>query len=164
MMLNALLPAQDSNTFLGAEVTEGIFLTSLIWSVGSGLQTNARLEFDRYVKRLSALSTNNSDGATVGPGEIPTAQSTLYEYFFDSEKLKWVPWVDVVPEYIHNPEVKFNEILVPTVDTVRSTWLIELMVKIHRPVVLVGETGTSKTATIQSFLRKLDTEAYVSDP
>ena len=161
-MLNALLPSQESNTFLGSEITEGIFLTSLIWSVGSGLVKEDRIEFDRYVKRLSALSSNPAEGASVGPNEIPTAQPTLYEYYFDSEKSKWIPWIDVVPAYVHDPEVKFNEILVPTVDTVRSTWLIELMVKIHRPVVLVGETGTSKTATIQSFLRKLDADAYVS--
>ena len=161
-MLNALLPSQESNTFLGSEITEGIFLTSLIWSVGSGIVKDDRIEFDKYVKRLSALSTNPAEGASVGPDEIPTAQATLYEYYFDSEKSKWIPWIDVVPAYVHDPEVKFNEILVPTVDTVRSTWLIELMVKIHRPVVLVGETGTSKTATIQSFLRKLDADAYVS--
>ena len=162
MMLNALLPSQESSTFLGSDITEGIFLTSLIWSVGSVVIKEDRVEFDRYVKRLSALSPNPAEGASVGPGEIPTAQPTLYEYYFDSEKSKWIPWVNIVPAYVHDPEVKFNEILVPTVDTVRSTWLIELMVKIHRPVVLVGETGTSKTATIQSFLRKLDADAYVS--
>ena len=161
MMLNALLPAPETNTFAGPDIIEGIFITSLIWSVGSGLLEDGRLKFDNYVKRLSALSTNASEGVTVGPGEIPTAQPTLYEYYFDVEKSKWVPWVSVVPEYVHDPDIKFNEILVPTVDTVRSKWLIELMVGIQRPVVLVGETGTSKTATVQSFLRKLDTDTYV---
>jgi len=54
-----------------------------------------------------------------------------------------------VPKYVHNPEMKYNQILVPTIDTTRTTWLLNLMVSIKRPVVLVGETGTSKTATIQ---------------
>lgn len=94
-------------------------------------------------------------------GEIPSAQSTLYEYFFDTKELKWVPWVNMVPEYVHNPEKKFSEILVPTVDTVRTTWLLELMVNIRRPVVLVGETGTSKSATTANFLRALDTDSTV---
>ena len=49
-----------------------------------------------------------------------------------------------------------------TVDTVRNTWLVELMVKIRRPVVLVGETGTSKTATTQNFLRHLNPDQTVS--
>ncbi len=161
-MLNALLPASESNTFLGTDITEGIFITSLIWSVGGNLLEDGRVKFDNYVKRLSTLPSNAAEGISVGAGEIPTSQPTLYEYYFDAEKSKWVPWVNVVPEYTHNPDMKFNEILVPTVDTVRSDWLVNLMVGIHRPVVLVGETGTSKTATVQNFLRNLDADAYVS--
>ena len=33
----------------------------------------------------------------------------------------------MVPEYIHDRTKKFSEILVPTVDTVKTTWLLELM-------------------------------------
>ena len=163
MMLNALLPPSESNTFLGPEVTESLFITALVWSVGGGLLEDGQVKFDNYVKRLSALSSNPADGITVGPGEVPSGQPTLYEYYFDIEKSKWVPWLNIVPEYVHNPESKFSEILVPTIDTVRGKWLVDLMVNINRPVVLVGETGTSKTATIQNFLRELDNEKYVSD-
>lgn len=53
-------------------------------------------------------------------------------------------------------------LLVPTVDTTRTTWLLEQMVKIKRPVVLVGESGTSKTATTQNFLRNLNQDLNVS--
>ncbi|CAL8247788.1 unnamed protein product [Merluccius merluccius] len=51
-----------------------------------------------------------------------------------------------------------GEIPVPTVDTTRAGWLLEQMVKIKRPVVLVGESGTSKTATTQNFLKKLSVD------
>lgn len=94
-------------------------------------------------------------------GELPSALPTLYEYFYDGELKQWVPWSKKVSKYVHNPERKFNEILVPTVDTVRATWLLELMVGIKHPVVLVGETGTSKTATTANFLRTLSTETHV---
>lgn len=50
---------------------------------------------------------------------------------------------------------------VPTVDTTRANWLLEQMVKVKRPVVLVGESGTSKTATIQNFLSNLNTDTTV---
>ena len=95
-------------------------------------------------------------------GELP-GYASLYEFFWDGEEKKWVPWSKMVPKYTHNPEAKFYEILVPTVDTVRATWLLQLMVGIKRPVVLVGETGTSKTATTSNFLRQLDPEAHVSN-
>lgn len=53
-------------------------------------------------------------------------------------------------------------ILVHTVDTTRSTWILEQMVKIKQPVIFVGESGTSKTATTQNFLKNLSEETNVS--
>ena len=64
-------------------------------------------------------------------GEIPVAMPQLYDYFFDDEKLEWVPWNQLVPAYIHDPERKFIDILVPTLDTVRATWLLNLQVGTH---------------------------------
>lgn len=42
------------------------------------------------------------------------------------------------------------------------TWMLEQMVKIKQPVILVGESGTSKTATTQNFLKNLNEEINVS--
>ena len=173
-MLDTLLPQPDEETKekggpaaglgIGAATLECYFLVALYWSLGACLIEESRTKFDTYVKKLASLTEVPGEGSVAGPGEIPVHQTTLYEYFFDAEEQKWVPWVMKVPEYIHNPKLKYNEILVPTVDTVCNTWLLELMVKIKRPVVLVGETGTSKTATIQNFLRGLDPEFTVSQP
>jgi len=170
-MLNALLPlptvemggkeGDGPSMGIGAETLETIFIQCLIWSIGAGLLEEGRVKFDTYVKKLSGLTQNNGEGASAKQGEIPINLPTLYEYMFDQQKLSWVPWSDMIPDYVHKPEMKFNEILVPTVDTVRNTWLLQLMIRVRRPVVLVGETGTSKTATTQSFLRGLDPEAYV---
>jgi len=79
----------------------------------------------------------------------------------DIDKQIWVPWNTLVPNYEHNPSIKFNEILVPTVDSTRITWLLNLMTDVKRPVILIGETGTSKTATMQNFLRTLDANQFV---
>lgn len=79
----------------------------------------------------------------------------------DVEQQIWVPWNTLVAEYNHNPKTRFNEILVPTVDSTRVTWLLDLMTVVKRPVILIGETGTSKTATMQNFLRTLDSNQYV---
>ena len=171
-MLDALLPQPEEETKdksgpsaglgIGSATLECYFLTALYWSLGASLIEDSRIKFDAYVKKLSSLPEVPGEGAVAGPGEIPVHHPTLYEYFYDTGEQKWVPWVQKIPEYVHNPKLKYNEILVPTVDTVRNTWLLELLVKIKRPVVLVGETGTSKTATIQNFLRELDPETTVS--
>ncbi|CAG5923192.1 unnamed protein product [Menidia menidia] len=54
-----------------------------------------------------------------------------------------------------------GEIPVPTVDTTRASWIVEQMVKIKRPVLLVGESGTSKTATIYNFLKNVNADSKI---
>uniref|UniRef100_A0A2C9JWZ0 AAA+ ATPase domain-containing protein n=1 Tax=Biomphalaria glabrata TaxID=6526 RepID=A0A2C9JWZ0_BIOGL len=155
-MLNALLVKEVSEPL----ELEAFFLQCLIWSVGAGLLEDGRVRFDGYVKYLASLTQIQEENKYAGPGELPGTQ-TLYEYFYDGEEKKWIPWSKMVPVYKHNPDLKFYEILVPTVDTVRATWLLQMMVRIKRPVVLIGETGTSKTATIANFLRTLDQEQHL---
>lgn len=141
---------------------EAFFLQALYWSIGAALLEDGRIKFDAQIKNLAAMSTASDDEKNFAKaGELPSALPTLYEYFYDGELKQWVPWSKKVPKYVHDPERKFNEILVPTVDTVRATWLLELMVGIKHPVVLVGETGTSKTATTANFLRTLSTETHM---
>ena len=149
---------------IGTSMLECYFLAALYWSLGAALLEDSRIKFDTYIKKLASLTEVPGAGAVAGPGEIPIHYPTLFEYFLDVEQQKWVPWADKVPEYEHKLGLKFHEILVPTVDTVRNTWLLESMVAIKRPVVFVGETGTSKTATVQNFLRQLDPDATVSWP
>ncbi|XP_074640231.1 dynein axonemal heavy chain 10-like [Tubulanus polymorphus] len=153
MMLESLIVKEITDP----AILEAYFLQALYWSVGGTLLEDGRTKFDNHVKYLASLSMNQDEAQLAGPGELPS-ENTLYEYFWDGEQNKWIPWNTLIPKYIHDPERKFNEILVPTVDTVRSTWLLNLQVRIRRPVVLVGETGTSKTATTQDFLRGVDTD------
>ena len=44
-------------------------------------------------------------------GEFPTAEASLFDYYFDLEQGNWVPWKNKIPEYIHDSSKKFNEIL-----------------------------------------------------
>ena len=147
---------------IGPNVLECYFLTALYCSLGASLVEESQVKFDSYIKKLAAKTDVPGEGAVAGPEEMPIHYPTLYEYFFDSEKQCWVPWADKVPEYEHVAGKKFHEILVPTVDTVRNTWLLQQILSIKKPVVLVGETGTSKTATTQNFLRQLDPDFTVS--
>ncbi|XP_040439457.1 dynein heavy chain 10, axonemal [Falco naumanni] len=152
VMLEALVVVQPDDP----DVLECFFLEALYSSLGAALVDAGRIKFDENVKRISCMSTVHDDNILAKPGELPGQLPTLYDFHFDGFQKKWVPWMKLVPEYIHNPQVKFLDILVPTVDTTRTTWLLEQMVKVKRPVVLVGESGTSKTATTQNFLNNLN--------
>ncbi|CAL8343019.1 unnamed protein product [Lota lota] len=156
LMLEALLDAGESPS---PEALECYFLEALCCSLGASLLDDGRRKFDDFIKKVSCLSPVLDEKTMAGPGEIPGYLPTLFDFHFDGVQQKWVPWSSLVSKYVHDPDMKFIDILVPTVDTTRAGWLLEQMVKIKRPVVLVGESGTSKTATTQNFLKNLSADA-----
>ncbi|XP_039327853.2 dynein axonemal heavy chain 10 isoform X2 [Saimiri boliviensis] len=156
-MLDALLEGETEDP----DLLECYFLEALYCSLGASLLEDGRAKFDECIKRLASLTTVETEGVWASPGELPGQLPTLYDFHFDNKRNQWVPWSKLVPEYIHVPERKFVDILVHTVDTTRTTWILEQMVKIKQPVISVGESGTSKTATTQNFLKNLSEETNI---
>ncbi|KAH1015210.1 dynein axonemal heavy chain 10 [Dendroctonus ponderosae] len=166
-MIDAIYPQPAEDTRPPDEVVDtdlinAVFTTSLYNSVGAALIDSCRLEFDEYMKaQISMLTSNDTIEKKCDLIHMPTACATLYDYFLDLKEKVWVAWDWLVPEYTHDTDQRFSQILVPTVDTVRVTYILQLMNQIKRPIVLVGETGTSKTAIIQDFLRRLDSDVFI---
>lgn len=86
----------------------------------------------------------------------------MYDYVLDVKRSVWMAWKWLVPVYVHARQKNFSDVLVQTIDTLRTTWFVNLMCDLQRSVLLVGVTGTSKTAIIHEFLRNLRPEKYVS--
>ncbi|KAM8812104.1 dynein axonemal heavy chain 10 [Rhynchonycteris naso] len=156
-MLDAFLEGEVEDP----DLLECYFLEALYCSLGASLLDSGRVKFNECVKRLASLPSADTDGVWARPGELPGQLPTLYDFHFDSAQKKWVPWSQLVPEYIHSHERRFIDILVHTVDTTRTTWVLEQAVEIKQPVLLVGESGTSKTATTQNFLKNLNEETNI---
>uniref|UniRef100_A0A8C4PW53 Dynein heavy chain AAA 5 extension domain-containing protein n=1 Tax=Eptatretus burgeri TaxID=7764 RepID=A0A8C4PW53_EPTBU len=143
-------------------VLEAVFLEGLLCSLGATLLQHERERFDEFVKYLAGLPLVMDPKVHAGVGELPGQSSTLYDFHFDIEKSCWRSWSELVPRYVHDPSARFADILVPTVDTVRVSWLLDMFVRLKHSVLLVGDAGTSKTSTTRSFLKSLSQEAYVS--
>ena len=120
---------------------EGLFIFSIVWSIGSALVDSSRAKFDEFLKNIAECSLPNE---------------SIYTYFYDISMHRWQLWSSKVPDYTEPSPFNFSSILVPTTDFVLYTHLLKETARTNRPVLFVGESGTSKTVTIQNYLQQLD--------
>ncbi|XP_054282731.1 dynein axonemal heavy chain 7-like [Macrosteles quadrilineatus] len=154
---------------------EGVFFFSCIWSIGACLNSAGReqfsvlfqglllKEFPAHLKEQFGLP----DHLIMPPLKpyiytIPE-QATVFDYRFIKEgKGKWKLWSEDLTSASPIPrDIPVNQIIVPTVETVRNMALMHLLVMHQKPVMFVGSTGTGKSAyTMDYLLKKIDSNIY----
>ncbi|GIL57271.1 hypothetical protein Vafri_12526 [Volvox africanus] len=168
---------------------EALFLFALVWSVGgSGADNTARQHFDTFIRAAVAeklLSYTSPSGeryvmpedippghthlraAQMMPLTVPGAESppggnfTVYDFFFDTERDTWRLWTELIDTTPIPSDAKFRRIIIPSIDTVRYTYLLDKGVSHAQPVLIVGPTGTGKSVLVQKYLYGLPTATYV---
>mmetsp|Transcript_9659 Transcript_9659/g.9349 ORF Transcript_9659/g.9349 Transcript_9659/m.9349 type:complete len:126 (+) Transcript_9659:148-525(+) len=61
-----------------------------------------------------------------------------------------------VNKYDVNEDILFSNIVVPTTETVRQKFLLDMHVKYKKGVLYVGSAGTGKTTIIKDYFSTLD--------
>nr|XP_040226033.2 dynein axonemal heavy chain 10 isoform X2 [Anopheles coluzzii] len=159
---DALFPMKTSACPHEEDVVECGFVQCVYLSLGAALLEESRIRFDGFVKRnLEMIAAEDTRESPATTGQLPTVKPTLFDYFFDIEHKQWLAWEWVIPGYVHDATLHFSDILVPTMDTMKIEKILDLMNRVRRPVVLVGDPGTSKTAVISHFLRHLNRDSFV---
>ncbi|CEL98551.1 unnamed protein product [Vitrella brassicaformis CCMP3155] len=130
-----------------ARVLERIFVFSLIWSLGGSVDGDSRPIIDQRIREIDNM--------------FPPTQ-TVYEYGLNFEKGEWIHWEERLPNpYKPSEGTKFHRILVPTVDTVRNSYILSGLVHQRFHTLCVGHTGTGKTSCVaSSILQNLDDQVY----
>nr|XP_033343017.1 dynein heavy chain 7, axonemal [Megalopta genalis] len=153
---------------------EGCFFFSCIWAMGGTLSSDSweafselfraltSREFPEDVRQRFDVSEDTGDPPKPYVVNIPMA-GLVFDYKFAKEgKGKWRPWTEDLQDVPPIPkDMPVNQVIVPTVETVRYVHLFKLLVRNQKPVLVVGPTGTGKSVHIMDFLlKKNDPETY----
>ena len=121
---------------------EKFFIFAVIWTLGAPLDEDSRKAFDYQIRDIESV--------------FPFSQ-TVFDYYLNLEKNEFVLWEEKLTVTAQNWKppsgVPSHRYLVETVDTARSRYLLSTMLKVHREMLLIGTTGTGKTALINSILQ-----------
>ncbi|CAH8594477.1 unnamed protein product [Schistosoma turkestanicum] len=123
---------------------------SAMWSLGALLELSDRLKLQQFLIQNGKL-----------PLPVCGAEDTIFEYMVDDQG-EWAHWETKVPHYVypHDQTPEYTGILVPNVDNTRTDFLLDLIAKQYKPVMLIGEQGTAKTVIIKGYCGKYNPEEH----
>jgi dynein heavy chain, axonemal len=126
---------------------ERLFLYTMAWTLGGRLDNDDRERLDQYLRSVSQ--------------EMPKVEAkgdTIYDFFVDPESITWQKWQ--APEWKYpswqGDNLDFSNLLIPTLDSTRSEYILARLHDQKYPSLMVGEGGTAKTVTALMFFEKFD--------
>lgn len=135
---------------------EGIFFFSAIWALGGALFQESREKFSEVFRALLEKTFPDELNEKYKiPEEIRVPvcakpfifpipkMGSVFEYRFIKEgKGKWRPWADDMTQTETIPRDKpVNQIIVPTVETIRTCAILDLLVRHSKHIIVIGPTG-----------------------
>jgi dynein heavy chain len=136
------------------EVIENLFIFATMWAFGGPMVVDKGGDFRKYFSEVFSSTFGQKF-----PKERP-----CFDYVWSFQEDCFVEWSTKVPAYQPIPigggsgETAFSQLFVPTSDTVRLTYLMDLLARKGRHVMLVG-SGSGKTSIINQYLNSLDKDA-----
>lgn len=126
---------------------EKLYLYCICWSLGAILEQEDRNKFDEWLRQYD----DNMLLPKCDPGQ------TTYEYYVHPQTFEWKMWRPPKWEYPkESKQLDFSNLLVPTMDSVRTLYLIENLHKQRKSVLMVGGPGTAKTSSALMFFNELN--------
>ncbi|XP_037760095.1 dynein axonemal heavy chain 12 isoform X2 [Chelonia mydas] len=142
------------------------FAFSMVWSIGGTCDSDSQVLFDVFMRDiLAGKSEAHPVPTAVGKWDCPFDEKGLvYDYMYELKgKGRWVHWNEVIKsiKYSDDKNVKIQDLIVPTMDTVRYTYLMDLCITHGKPLLFVGPTGTGKSVYVKDkLMNNLEKERY----
>jgi dynein heavy chain len=128
-------------------IYDGFFIFAAMWSYGASLDED-KLSFSSSFKAVSKIKFPDN--------------GQCFDYFFNPIEGTWQHWENSVPPMDKEFDGLFNNLVVPTAETTRQRFLLDMHVKARKGMVYVGSAGTGKTTIIKDYFSTLDKETTIS--
>lgn len=132
-----------------------------IWSIGCALDETTRPKFDTFFQELLIAGEDLNlkyqlDLPTYEMKKIPAKIGdckSVFDVWFERDKLNWINWIKTLPPYVVPKDVPYSQLIVPTMDSIRVTKLLNTLLNNGKHPLICGPTGTGKSISIASELR-----------
>ncbi|KAL7979208.1 hypothetical protein Chor_015232, partial [Crotalus horridus] len=135
---------------------QGLFLFSLVWTIGSTVNAEGRKKFDHFYRNLLM----GMEDEHPRPKSVKLTKTNLFP---ERASGQWNTWIDYITkeEQAIPTGAKVSELIIPTTETARQSFFLKTYVEHEIPLLFVGPTGTGKSAITNSFLIQLPKAKYV---
>jgi len=124
------------------EAIKLMFTFCYVWAIGGNVNQPSQEKFDAFAREcLESIIYFPPFGV-------------VYDFQMDLANKKLVPWEQSVAPFTYNPAEPFFTIMVPTVDTVRYSFIIKTLVESRKPCLLNGVSGTGKSVVMAAALKE----------
>jgi dynein heavy chain len=127
---------------------EAFFVFAGMWAYGGSLDEDNKGNFSKSWISMSKV-------------KFPEG-GQCFDYFFDPLEMCWKHWDTMIPSFDPNFDGLFNNLVVPTAETTRQKFIIDLHVQSRKGVIYVGSAGTGKTTNIKDYFTSLDPESVLN--
>jgi dynein heavy chain len=134
-LLELLLTPENTPEGCPKEDYELYFAWAAVWAFGGQLFKDQLVDWrDEFSKWWS------TEFKTI---KFPT-NGSVFDYYIRSNDKKFVSWSDLVPKFEFDPELPLAAALVPTAETVRVRYWMDMLVQAGHPVLLVGSPALAR--------------------
>ena len=128
------------------------FCFACVWALAGNIHDEGRQQVNDFLmKHLSTLL-----------GSIP-ADASAFDVVVNNTSSTLVLWESIMPSFAYSTELPYFDLVVPTEDTTKYTYLLEALSMSGFNTLFLGETGIGKSIIVQNFLdAKVQEDAIAS--
>ncbi|XP_049878702.1 dynein beta chain, ciliary [Pectinophora gossypiella] len=145
-LLNCLLVPENTPADCPKEWHDIFFVFACVWAFGSAMFQDSNID---YRVEFTKWWVNEFKHVKFPPG------GTVFDFYIDSETKQFTPWTEKIPKFELDSDIPLQAVLVPTSETIRIRFFLDLLMKNKHPVMLVGSAGSGKTVLVNEKLQSL---------